>query len=146
MHPFQAVKFYNKKEEFCIKLTRKNGVKINFFFEESMRSYFTKENLRKASIFIICYVVVNLTIRLVISVLPSFNAPAPSCIMVLNQTSNSIVIMNNCESQQKVKIRLVGLALGIGGNTGGNKCRTLPSGTITWTRWWLGKFDRLESC
>lgn len=111
-----------------------------------MHSYFTKENLKKTSIFIICFVVVNLTTTLVSSVLPSFNAPAPSCILVLNQTSNSIVIRNGCESEQKIKIRVVGLALGVGGNTGGNECITLPSGAIYWTRWWLGKFDRLESC
>jgi hypothetical protein len=104
-----------------------------------MHSYCTKENFKKISIFVTSYAVVYLAITLVSSVLPSFNAPAPSCITVLNQTSKSMVIRNGCESEQSVKIRVF-FALGVGGNTGGNSCITLPPGAIYWTRWWLGKF------
>lgn len=112
-----------------------------------MRSYFTKENLKKISIFfVIYYIIVFPIIGFVISVLPSFNSPAPSCIRVVNQTSNSIMIQNGCRSQQKVKIRVVGLVSGVGANTADNDCTTLSPGTIYWNRWWLGKFDRLESC
>jgi len=105
----------------------------------------TRKNLKLVSIYIIVFVVFYVTFMLVSTTLPSFNAPAPSCITVLNQTSNSIVIRNSCESQQKVKIRVL-FGLGVGGNTGGNSCTTLPPGAIYWNRWWLGKFDRLESC
>lgn len=82
---------------------------------------------------------------LVFSVLPSFKPPAPSCIRIYTQTNNSLTLINNCKSEQTVNIKIP-FAFEQRGNKGGNRCITLPPGSIYWTSWRVGKFDRLESC
>lgn len=120
-----------------------------------MRRYLNKKNLMFIIGTIICSAFVfPIITTLIFSVLPSFNNPAPSCVLVYYQTSNSLALTNNCGNEQKVNIRIpfsfkvleLGGDRGVIGNRGGNRCITLPPNSVYLTAWRFGKFDRLESC
>lgn len=121
-----------------------------------MRRYLNKNYLMFiiATSFICSAFVFPIITTLIFSVLPSFNNPAPSCVLVYYQTSNSLALTNNCGNEQKVNIRIpfsfevleLGGDRGVIGNRGGNRCITLPPKSVYLTAWRFGKFDRLESC
>ncbi len=137
-----------QKKPFCVKRTRKNGVKIKSFFrgKESMRPNLTRKNsMTLMGVAVISGLVGPPIWRFMTSALPSFNRPAPSCIWVYYLRSDRLMLANRCESEQRINIRIP-FGVGVGGNTGGNSCVTLPPGSIYWTRWWVGKFERVESC
>lgn len=78
------------------------------------------------------------TLTLVSTVPPSFAAPAPSCIVVTNQSRKSVTVQNRCRNQERVK-----LIIAFGRDSA---CTIInPTRRVRFT-WTFGNFDRLERC
>ncbi len=78
------------------------------------------------------------SLTLVSTVPPSFAAPPPQCVKIINKSSRSITVRNDCRDQQRVGVIIDSKPAG---------CAVLNPRQVVHLTWgYLSRFNRLDRC